>query len=151
MDITERRRSQLKRLRDERFGGVTARMAEALIKAPNYLSRILRGDKGIAERFCRDIEAKLALPNFWMDGLLGSEMPRDDIGQTVIDPKMMHRCMTVVASYLMAHPSRSVTDELRVEFACYLYSLFADEGTTDEQMSRHLGKYLNFALFQQKG
>lgn len=151
MDITDGRRSQLKRLRDERFGGVTARMAEALGKAPNYLSRVLRGDKGIAETICREIETKLGLPHFWMDGFSGREIPRDNIGQTVIDPKMLHRCLAVVANYLVAHPLREATDELRVELACYLYSVFSDEATTDEQMSHHLGKYMNFKLLQQRG
>lgn len=66
-DRKEVRRQQLARLLNERFGGVQARLAKAIGKNPNYVSRCLAGTKGIGEGIAHEIEERLRLPRGWMD------------------------------------------------------------------------------------
>ncbi|WP_444757167.1 S24 family peptidase [Pseudomonas sp. A014] len=71
MDIYEIRRSNLRELVTERFNGRIAGLAEAIDRAPSYLSRCLTGKtehrKRIGESLARDIEDRLDLPRFWLD------------------------------------------------------------------------------------
>jgi hypothetical protein len=64
------RRARLKELISERFPGRggQARLAAAIERQPDYISRCLSGKKGIGEDLARLIETKLCLPRLWMDG-----------------------------------------------------------------------------------
>lgn len=71
MDIYETRRQNLRILVKEQFNGRIASLAEATERAPSYLSRCLTDNpshrKGIGERFAREIEDRLLLPDRWLD------------------------------------------------------------------------------------
>lgn len=76
MDISEIRRENLRRLMNEMFDGKQAKIADALEKSPNYISRCLsltmaaEHRKKIGEDFAREIEAKLGLPRYSLDSPL---------------------------------------------------------------------------------
>lgn len=78
MDIYEIRRTQLQRLIDERFNGVTKRCAEALGMPPPQLHRwrstTAKETRRIEWESARSIETKLDLPQGWMDQ--AENMPR---------------------------------------------------------------------------
>lgn len=131
IDITTRRRAQLARLRDERYGGVIARMAEALDKAPGYLSRVLAGEKGIAEKLCREIEAKLKLPMGWMDGLAPESKEKAAVVTHYgLDHKLLLICLKAVEEYA-AQPGRSATPEQKAELVALLYGMQEDDRGAD--------------------
>lgn len=71
MDIQEIRRQNLRTLVKEQFNGRIASLAAAVDRAPSYLSRCLTDNvhhqKGIGERFARDVEKKVFLPAYWLD------------------------------------------------------------------------------------
>ncbi len=71
MDIYEIRRANLRTLIDERFGGKIAALAEAIERAPSYVSRCVTEKpehrKRIGEGIARDIELKLGLPLLSLD------------------------------------------------------------------------------------
>lgn len=71
MDISEIRRSNLRRLMQSRFEGKQARLADALGKSPNYISRCLSASstsrKNIGEDFAREIESTLGLARYSLD------------------------------------------------------------------------------------
>lgn len=71
MDIYETRRRNLRALIDARFGGRIARLADAIDRAPSYVSRCLSesGDhkKRIGEQFARDIELTVGIPLLTLD------------------------------------------------------------------------------------
>lgn len=73
MDISDIRRENLRSLMKQRFDGKQARIADALGKSANYISRCLStapssaGSKNIGEDFARDIEAKLGLDRYSLD------------------------------------------------------------------------------------
>ncbi|WP_296271754.1 S24 family peptidase [Pseudomonas sp. UBA6323] len=78
MDIYEIRRANLRALLHDRFEGKIASLAEALDRAPSYLSRCITDKpdhrKRIGEEFARDIELKLGLPMLSLNYLnTGSE------------------------------------------------------------------------------
>lgn len=73
MEISDIRRENLRALMKQRFDGKQARLADALGKSANYISRCLStapssaGSKNIGEDFARDIEAKLGLERYQLD------------------------------------------------------------------------------------
>ena len=72
MEISDIRRKNLRLLMTSRFEGKQARIADALGKSANYISRCLAnpdssGAKKIGEDFAREIEETLALPRYAMD------------------------------------------------------------------------------------
>lgn len=82
MDTSSIRRQRLRQLIDERFGGRQVRLAHAIERQPDYISRCLKGTKGIGEDLARDIERRLGLPNLWLDTLPNVE-PGPDIAGLV--------------------------------------------------------------------
>lgn len=79
MDIYETRRSNLRSLVSSRFNGRIAGLAEAVGKAPSYMSRCLTGKpehrKRIGEQMARDIEKALSLDLLWLDKVHGDSSP----------------------------------------------------------------------------
>lgn len=77
MEIYERRRQRLLHLLAERFPGRGGRSALAtrIERQPGYLSRCLNGQKRIGEALARDVEMRLHLPPFWLDGIHVDEGP----------------------------------------------------------------------------
>lgn len=69
MGISEIRRTRLRKLIDERFDGVTLRLATALDMKPPQLHRWLSGGQGIREDSARKIEERLQLGQGWLDGI----------------------------------------------------------------------------------
>ena len=73
MDIAEIRRENLRRLMNEMFEGKQSKIADALEKSPNYISRCLsltmaaEHRKKIGEDFAREIEEKLRQPRYSLD------------------------------------------------------------------------------------
>lgn len=73
MEISDIRRENLRSLMKQRFDGKQARLADALGKSANYISRCLSttpssaGSKNIGEDFARDIESKLGLERYQLD------------------------------------------------------------------------------------
>lgn len=73
MEISDIRRENLRRLMSDRFGGKQAKIADALDKSPNYISRCLsvtmapEHRKKIGEDFAREIETRLQLSRYYMD------------------------------------------------------------------------------------
>lgn len=82
MEISDIRRDNLRALMKQRFDGKQARLADALGRSANYISRCLStapssaGSKNIGEDFARDIEAKLGLERYQLDreGMKPSEV-----------------------------------------------------------------------------
>lgn len=71
MDIFEIRRQNLRALIKEQFDGKISALADAVDRAPSYLSRCLTENpdhrKRIGEKVARDIESKTFLPALWLD------------------------------------------------------------------------------------
>lgn len=71
MDIYETRRHNLRDLVIARFNSRIAGLAEAIDRAPSYMSRCLTGKpenrKRIGEDLARDIESRLGLGPLWLD------------------------------------------------------------------------------------
>jgi len=70
MDIHEVRRQNLARLINERFGGKQKRLADAIDRQPDYVSRVLKGKKNVGEIFARHIEESLHLDRGAMDNVV---------------------------------------------------------------------------------
>ncbi|WP_421868141.1 S24 family peptidase [Marinobacter adhaerens] len=70
MDIHEVRRENLARLIKDLFDGKQRRLADAIDRQPDYVSRILSGKKNVGEVFARHIEAALGLDRGSMDNLI---------------------------------------------------------------------------------
>ncbi len=68
--VRKTRRARLNELVDSpRFGGVAARLGEALgYSSKSWVNELLTGKKPITERTARGIESKLKLPAGWLDG-----------------------------------------------------------------------------------
>lgn len=111
MDITDTRRSQLRKLIDERFHGRIARLAEAIERAPGYISRVLSGDKGIGEVLCRDVEDRLGLPSGWLDD-------HQDVAPNQIDSEALYECTVAVDAAGGSDDSKQ-----RLRLACLLYAI----------------------------
>lgn len=69
MDIYEIRRSNLSRLIKEQFEGKQRRLADAIDRQPDYISRVLKGTKNVGEKLAREIEQTLGLSMGWLDAL----------------------------------------------------------------------------------
>jgi len=70
MDRYEIRRLALINVMNDRFDGKQARLAEAVGKRRDYLSRVINknaNNKRIGDVVAREIEDKLGLPTMWMD------------------------------------------------------------------------------------
>lgn len=74
MDVYETRRERLRSLITDRFEGIQARLAAAIDRQADYVSRCLRGTKRIGEEFARHIEKTLGLPDLWLDGSVTSDL-----------------------------------------------------------------------------
>lgn len=69
MDMTDIRRTRLRKLIDEHFGGVVLRLAERLQKKPPQVHRWLaENGQGIHETSAREIERLCHMPSGWLDG-----------------------------------------------------------------------------------
>lgn len=101
MDIAEIRRENLRRLMNEMFEGKQSKIADALEKSPNYISRCLsltmaaEHRKKIGEDFAREIEEKLNRPRYSLDmlpaqdqraGDLDAEKGRPAAGESAFSP-----------------------------------------------------------------
>lgn len=81
MEISDIRRENLRSLMKQRFEGKQARLADALGKSANYISRCLSTSmpaasrKNIGEDFAREIEQALGLDRYQLDRV---GMPRDE-------------------------------------------------------------------------
>lgn len=84
MDKADIRRTQLQVVCDQKFKGNQARLAEAIDREPNLVSRMLRGGKGIGEDMARHIESRLGLPRYWLDGLSGPTASAEPLAPIVI-------------------------------------------------------------------
>ena len=67
MKVYQTRQDQLRQLLLHRFNGVQKRLADAIGRQPDYVSRLLRGDKRLGESLAREIEETLGLPHYWLD------------------------------------------------------------------------------------
>lgn len=70
MDLHATRKRRLQQLLDERYGGVQARLAEAIRRPANYIWRLLSEGphaKGIGEDLARLIEDKSGVERYWLD------------------------------------------------------------------------------------
>lgn len=71
MDIYEIRRQNLRNLVTTRFNGRIAGLAEAVERAPSYISRCLSGHaagrKRVGEDLAREMEIRLGLERLWLD------------------------------------------------------------------------------------
>lgn len=71
MDTKDTRRLRLRKLIDERFDGVVARLAQRLDMKPPQVHRWLSGKQGIHEDSARAIEQKVGIEANWLDLPLG--------------------------------------------------------------------------------
>lgn len=67
MDIYEVRRDNLSFLIAERFEGKQRRLADAIDRQPDYISRVLKGTKNVGEGFARHVEKSLGLRDRALD------------------------------------------------------------------------------------
>lgn len=70
MDIHEVRKQNLALLIRERFDGKQRRLADAIDRQPDYISRVLKGTKNVGEAFARHVEKSLKLPPGTLDNLI---------------------------------------------------------------------------------
>jgi hypothetical protein len=63
----EIRRRNLRLLIDKKFCGKQVDCAQALGRQPDYISRIINGQKGLGEQLAREFENKLGLEQYWFD------------------------------------------------------------------------------------
>ena len=77
-DISDIRRKRLADICEKRFGGHQSKMAAAIDKSANYLSRALSDGpnrKKIGEKFARDVESKLGLNSGFLDEVIDNQSP----------------------------------------------------------------------------
>lgn len=82
------RREALSRLLFDRFGGSQADLARAIARSPSAVWRLLtKGEhaKPIGESLARDIELRLGLSEYWLDGVAHALRP-GAAGQDVYSP-----------------------------------------------------------------
>lgn len=70
MDIHEVRRENLAKLIKVRFDGKQRRLADAIDRQPDYISRVLNRSKNVGEAFARHVEKSLGLKPGVLDHLL---------------------------------------------------------------------------------
>lgn len=86
MEISDIRRENLRALMSQRYEGKQARLADALGKSPNYISRCLsttmsaENRKNIGEEFAREIEEAFGLERYQLDRPPGSAAPSHALG-----------------------------------------------------------------------
>lgn len=123
MEIRSVRRKRLHKLMDERFNNDQRSFADAIDRAPNYVSRMLSGKKGFGEELARAIEKKLGLPPCWFDQAESDHSPTEVLVQLPwpfrIDPLRFKRLKKpqqqaiegvverMIAAYEADHPARS--------------------------------------------
>lgn len=87
MDIFEIRRQNLRDLITKRFNGRIAGLADAIDRAPSYISRCVTGKpehrKRIGEQLARDIELKLEIPLLSLDRDKSDEVGHGNVIPTV--------------------------------------------------------------------
>ena len=82
-DINQRRREALRRLFETRFAHNQAEMARAICRSPTTVWRLLHEDahsKPLGEKLARDIERKLSLPTYYLDGVAQVVLPGMAVG-----------------------------------------------------------------------
>lgn len=99
MDINEIRRARLRAAIDDKFDGVSGRMADAIGRPRPNVSGLLSGTRAIGEKLARDIELRLALPRGWLDQA-GGEVPAQTT--PVIPPELQ----ALMASYQSGGPAK---------------------------------------------
>ena len=89
MRIDELRRTNLRKLIDDRFQGVAAPLAKRLDLQPSYMSRLFTKNedhrRNIGDEMARKIEGILGLPDGWMDTTHDS--PRNIPSSSAVVPK----------------------------------------------------------------
>jgi hypothetical protein len=142
MDIMAIRRKRMRQLIDERYGGKIVTFAKAIEREPNYISRVLRSKKGIGEEFCGYVEATLDLGKGWMS-TEGEDSP--GTGAEHLDSAFLYRCFKAVAAWIARGP-HEISDENRVELACFLYEMFRDDKEVgDNTMIKWLDRWVSHA------
>jgi phage repressor protein C with HTH and peptisase S24 domain len=125
MDIYETRRTNLQSLIEERFGGTQRKLAEAIDRQPDYVSRCLRGHKRIGEKFAVHIEESLNLPAGYLSENLNIFATAQAIGANTLREKVVKKGV-----------NDPITNTELVERANYEQafnaSLFSDEHEPDD-------------------
>lgn len=70
MDIYKVRRDNLSQLIDRLFDGKQRRLADAIDRQPDYISRVLKGSKNIGEGFARHVESSIGLDKGALDAVI---------------------------------------------------------------------------------
>lgn len=90
MDIKEIRKARLQQIVNLKFGGVMARLADAIGRQSSYVARILstNSDHGrnIGERLAREIEEACDLPYRYLDAPFDAEFLPDGNGWAIAEP-----------------------------------------------------------------
>lgn len=91
MDIKEIRKARLRQIINLKFGGVMARLAEAIGRQSSYVARILAESsdhsRNIGEKLAREIEEACDLPYRYLDAPFDAEFMPDGNGWMVADPQ----------------------------------------------------------------
>lgn len=86
MDIKEIRKARLRQLINLKFGGVMARLAEAIGRQSSYVARLLAENsdhsRNIGEKLAREIEQACDLPYRYLDAPLDADFIPDGSGWT---------------------------------------------------------------------
>lgn len=67
MNVYDTRRARLRALIEERFDGTQSKLAAAIDRQADYVSRCLNGKKRIGEEFARHVERSVGLRHGWLD------------------------------------------------------------------------------------
>lgn len=86
MDIHEVRRENLARLIRARFDGKQRRLADAIDRQPDYISRVLNRSKNVGEAFARHVEKSLNLKPGTLDTLLILDEAHHGDSESRVDP-----------------------------------------------------------------
>lgn len=118
MDIYKIRRENLHNLIESSFDGRQRRLADAIDRQPDYISRVLGGSKKLGEKLAREIEEKLRLGERWLD----RDHPAPDYTLEPVEKPMMVMERVADSSEIMgsrAAPKARVDD--------YSLDMFEDE------------------------
>lgn len=90
MDIKDIRKARLRQLINLKFGGVMARLAEAIGRQSSYVARLLAENsdhsRNIGEKLAREIEEACDLPYRYLDAPFDAEFIPDGTGWAVAAP-----------------------------------------------------------------
>lgn len=83
--LQSHRKSRLRELIDNAYGGVIARLADAIDRSESYIGRMLypidkNGARPVSDKLAQLIERTNALERGWFDLPLGSALPYPDLG-----------------------------------------------------------------------